>query len=322
MNKNISKALQIILPLGLGIFLIWYIFQSFSPEQLSETKAYFSKADYGYVLLSVFLSLISHITRAYRWGYLLEPMGYRPRLLNNFLAVSVGYLFNIFIPRSGEVSRAVVLDKYEDVPFQKSFGTIIAERVIDLLFLLFFTTVAVVLEYHILYEYILGTIPASLLVKILIAIGAIALAIPLYIIFSKSKINRKIKNFVFGLKEGLFSILRMKRKTGFVLLSLAIWVLYVLSFYAALRSLPDTGVLPIGIVIISFVVGSFTLTFTHNGFGTYPAAMAGILFIFGVAKTAGVAIGWIIWTSNILSLLVIGVVSLMILPAYNRQIRK
>src|SRR5690606_12242717 len=118
--KNISKALQIILPLGLGIFLIWYIFQSFSPEQLSEAKAYFSKADYGYVLLSVFLSLISHITRAYRWGYLLEPMGYRPRLLNNFLAVSVGYLFNIFIPRSGEVSRAVVLDKYEDVPFQKS----------------------------------------------------------------------------------------------------------------------------------------------------------------------------------------------------------
>lgn len=318
MNKTLSKALQIILPLALGIFLIWYTFTSFSEEQLKETKAFFSKATYGYVFLSVFISFLSHLVRAYRWNLLLEPMGYKPRIFNNFLALSVGYLFNIFIPRSGEVSRAIVLDKYEKVPFQKGFGTIISERVVDLILLLLFTGLALSLEYDKLFNYIKDYIPASLFTKILIAIAVIAISIPLYILFSKSKINQRIKKFVFGLKEGFFSILKMRRNAEFIILSLLIWILYVLSFYAAFLALPTTATIPFGVVIISFVVGSFTLTLTHNGFGAYPVAMAAILYVFEVSKTVGIAIGWIVWTSNILSLLILGIFALLILPIYNK----
>lgn len=318
MNKTLSKALQIILPLALGIFLIWYTFTSFSEEQLKETKAFFSKATYGYVFLSVFISFLSHLVRAYRWNLLLEPMGYKPRIFNNFLALSVGYLFNIFIPRSGEVSRAIVLDKYEKVPFQKGFGTIISERVVDLILLLLFTGLALSLEYDKLFNYIKDYIPASLFTKILIAIAVIAISIPLYILFSKSKINQRIKKFVFGLKEGFFSILKMRRNAEFIILSLLIWILYVLSFYAAFLALPTTAAIPFGVVIISFVVGSFTLTLTHNGFGAYPVAMAAILYVFEVSKTVGIAIGWIVWTSNILSLLILGIFALSILPIYNK----
>lgn len=303
----------------LGIFLIWYVFQSFSKEQLEETKQYFADANYSWVLLSVFLSFLSHLTRSYRWNLMLEPMGYKPKLMNNFLAISVGYLFNIFIPRSGEVSRAVVLDKYEKVPFQKGFGTIITERVVDLLFLLLFTTTAVLLEYNKLYTFVIEKIPSGIITKIVFGIIIMLLAIPAYLIFSKSKINKKIKSFVFGLKEGIFSILKMKQKASFIFLSFLIWILYVLSFYTAFQSLPATAAAPFGIVIISFVIGSFTLTFTHNGFGAYPAAMAAILFIFGIAKTAGIAIGWIIWTSNIVSLLLIGIFALLVLPLYNKS---
>jgi uncharacterized protein (TIRG00374 family) len=317
-NKTLSKALQIILPLALGIFLIWYTYTSFSEEQLNETKEFFSEAAYGYVFLSVFISFLSHLVRAYRWNLLLEPLGYKPRVTNNFLALSVGYLFNIFIPRSGEVSRALVLDKYEKIPFQKGFGTIISERVVDLILLLLFTGLALSLEYNRLFDYIQNHIPTSLLTKLIIAIALIGISIPLYLFFSKSKINQRIKQFVFGLKEGLFSILKMRRNFEFIILSLCIWILYVLSFYAAFQALPTTAIIPFGIVIISFVVGSFTLTFTHNGFGAYPVAMAAILYVFEISKTVGIAIGWIVWTSNIISLLLIGILSLLILPVYNK----
>lgn len=319
MNRSIIKILQIAIPLGLGFFLIWYIYKSFSPEQLVETKQYFSDANYGFVALSVILSAISHLSRAYRWNFMLEPLGYRARLPNSFMAISVAYLMNIFIPKSGEVSRAIILDKYENVPFQKGFGTIISERVVDLLFLLLFTTTALIVEFDALYNYIMESIPPSILYILIAATLFIALSIPLYIKFSKSNINKKIKLFVIGLKEGIFSILKMKKKGAYLFHTILIWTLYIVAFYAALHALPETANIPFGTVIITFVVGSFTIAFTNSGFGTYPAALAGILSIFGIATTIGVALGWIIWISNIIFIVIFGVFSLIFLPIYNRK---
>ena len=130
---------------------------------------------------------------------------------------------------------------------------------------------------------------------------------------------KKLKNFVIGLKEGIFSILKMRRKAAFLLHTVIIWGLYLLSFYTALHALPDTTHISFGTIIITFVVGSFTFAFTNSGFGTYPAAVAGILTVFGVAKTVGVAFGWIVWISNISSIVFFGVLSLLLLPLYNRK---
>ena len=235
------------------------------------------------------------------------------------MAISVAYLMNIFIPKSGEVSRGIILDKYEGVPFQKGFGTIISERIVDLIFLLFFTTLALIIEFDVLYEYVMDSIPSSILYMLLIVMAVILILIPLYIKFSKSNINKKLKNFVVGLKEGIFSILKMQKKGAFLIHTFIIWGLYLLSFYTALQALPDTAGIPFGTVIIAFVVGSFTFAFTNSGFGTYPAAIAGILTVFGIAKTAGVAFGWILWISNISLVLFFGVLSLLLLPWYNRN---
>ncbi|HLW31203.1 MAG TPA: lysylphosphatidylglycerol synthase transmembrane domain-containing protein [Aequorivita sp.] len=319
MNLKLSKFLQIAIPLGLGVFLIWYIYQSFTPEQLVETQRYFADADYGYVILAVLLSALSHLIRSYRWNFMLEPLGYRPKLANNFMAVSVAYLMNIFIPKSGEVSRAVILDKYEKVPFEKGFGTIISERIVDLIFLLFFTAIALAIKFDVLYEYLLEGVSPSILYIIIIATLIVGISIPLYIKFSKSNINKKVKNFVFGLKEGVFSIIKMRRKAAFLLHTIIIWGLYLLSFYTALQALPDTANISFGTIIITFVVGSFTFAFTNSGFGTYPAAIAGILTVFGIAKTVGIAFGWIVWISNISSIVLFGVLSLILLPLYNRK---
>lgn len=311
--------MKIAIPLGLGVFLIWYIYQSFTPTQIAETKKYFADANYGFVLLSVFLSVLSHFSRAYRWSFMLEAIGYKTKIANNFMAVSVAYLMNIFIPKSGEVSRAVILDKYENVPFQKGFGTIISERIVDLLFLLFFTAIAFIIKFEILYDYIFEAIPASILYVLAAGILLIIISVPIYIRFSKSNINKRLKDFIIGLKEGVFSILKMKKKGPFILHTFFIWGLYILSFYTAMHALPETSNISLGTIIITFVVGSFTFAFTNSGFGTYPAAIAGILSVFGIAKTVGVALGWIVWISNISSIVIFGVLSLILLPIYNRD---
>ncbi|MBX2828417.1 MAG: flippase-like domain-containing protein [Flavobacteriaceae bacterium] len=319
MNKSLSKFLQIAIPLALGIFLIWYIYGKFTPEQKEQVLFHFKNANYWVVTLAVLLSVVSHIFRAYRWNFMLEPLGYRPKLLNNFMAVSVAYLMNIFIPKSGEVSRAVVLSKYEKVPFDKGFGTIISERIVDLVLLFLFTLIALLLEFDTLFTYLKEIVPVKKIGLAIVGMGALGILFLLFMKYSNNPLSLKIKNMISGLKDGVMSIATMKKKGPFILHSLIIWALYILSFYTSTQALPDTSSFSFGTVIIAFVVGSFAFAFTNSGFGTYPAAIMGILLVFGVPETLGTAFGWIVWTSNIASILLFGVLSLIFLPIYNRE---
>jgi len=319
LKKSISKFLKIAIPLAIGLFLIWYSYSRFTPEQITEIKKYFSKANYSIVIVSVLLSVISHIFRAYRWNFMLEPLGYTPKLLNNFMAVSIAYLMNIFIPKSGEVSRAVVINKYENAPFDKTFGTIISERIVDLVFLLGLTTIALLLQFDVLYNFLTEIIEPS---KLLIAFGALAALGILFLLFLKytnSKLQQKLKEFISGLKDGVLSVFKMKKKGMFILHTFIIWGLYLLSFYVALYALEETSSISVGAVIIAFVVGSFAFAFTNSGFGSYPFFIASILVIYDIPETVGTAFGWIVWTSNIASLILFGALSLFFLPIYNRK---
>ena len=304
--------------MGLGIFLIYYSYSKFTPEQLEEISFYFKKADYKIVGLSVFLSLLSHISRAFRWNFMLEPLGYKPKLANNFMAVNVAYIMNIFIPKSGEISRAVVINKYEHIPFDKAFGTIISERVIDVLFLFGFTTIALILQYELLYNYIIELIKPSKLYFAAASLFILAISFFLFLKFSKSLLSQKLKQFFKGLLEGVLSVLKMKKKGAFLAHSFVIWGLYLLSFFTALYALEETSGITFSIVIITFVVGSFSFAFTNRGFGSYPFFVAGILAVFSIPETVGTAIGWIVWTSNIASIIFFGGLSFLILPFYNK----
>jgi len=322
LNKSLSKFLKIALPLALGVFLIWYSYSKFTQEQLQEIAFYFKKADYGFVLLSVTCSVLSHISRAYRWNFMLQPLGYQPKLANNFMAIAIAYIMNIFIPKSGEVTRGLVLDKYEGVPFEKGFGTIISERIVDLLFLMAFTAVALFLQFDVLYGYLSEIIKPS---KLILGFGALLAFGILFLVFlkySKSKLQQKLKGFFLGLKDGVFSILKMKKKGAFIFHTFLIWGLYLVSFYTATLALEETSNIAFGTLIITFVVGSFSFAFTNSGFGSYPFFVAGILAIFGIAETVGTAFGWIVWTSNIASILFFGGLSFLILPFFNSVSKK
>ncbi len=125
-----------ILPIALGVFLIWYSISKLTPSDIQSIKASFKTANYWWVVLSIIFGILSHLSRAYRWQFLLEPLGYKPRFANSIMAVLIAYLLNLFIPRSGEIARAASIKKYENIPFEKAFGTIVAERVADVIMLL------------------------------------------------------------------------------------------------------------------------------------------------------------------------------------------
>ncbi|RYD90195.1 MAG: flippase-like domain-containing protein, partial [Sphingobacteriales bacterium] len=170
MKNKITRILSIALPLALGVFLIIYSYRQLTPQQLQELSVSFKSADYLYVYLGLFVMLTGFVARAYRWKYTLAHMGYTAPFPVKFAAVCITYLMNMTIPRSGEVSRALVLKKYADVPFDKGLGTIISERVVDLFILLFCMGVTILLQFSTLKEY-LATIPYQ---KLLVY-GAVAI---------------------------------------------------------------------------------------------------------------------------------------------------
>ncbi len=154
MKKKLVSFIKLVLALGLGVVIIYLSLKDLSPQAKEDILKSFKLANYWWVLLSILLGILSHIVRAARWKILLQPMGYIPSLKNSFLAVMIGYFANLGIPRSGEVARCSVLYKEENIPVDKSFGTVIIERSIDMLlfFSLFFVTFLI--EYARLNEYV------------------------------------------------------------------------------------------------------------------------------------------------------------------------
>lgn len=319
MKQTISKWLSILLPIFLGVFLIVYQYNSFTDAQILEIKGYFKNANYFYVFLALLTAFFGNALRAYRWKYMLDHLGYVTSFSNNFMAVNIGYLLNLTVPKSGEISRALILKKYNNVPFDKGFGTIVAERIIDMFFLLFFMMLAVLLQFDIVKAFILDKLPVKTLI-IMLSVGTLSfIAFILVYKYSKLKIVLFLKEKIHGLKEGLMSIFYMKNKWKYLFQTVLIWISYLVTFYTATFVVADTFSLSVGAIITSFVVGSIAIAFTNSGFGSYPFLISKVLVFYAVAETAGNAFGWIIWTSQMLLVLFLGLISFLLLPILNRK---
>jgi uncharacterized protein (TIRG00374 family) len=319
LKRQISKWLSILLPLFLGVFLIVYSYNKFSEEEILEIKRQFETANYNYIYIAVFIAFLGSASRAYRWKYVLDQMGYKTTFVNNFMAVSIGYLMNMTIPRSGEISRALVLKKYNNVPFDKGFGSIIAERIVDMIILLGFIIVAFFAQFNIVKTFILDKIPMQKIILLLIFGLVLFVTFILLYLYSKAKFILQFKLKIAGLKEGLLSIVHMKRKWSYLAHTIFIWFSYVFMFYIGIFVIPETISLTFGAVLTSFVVGSIAIAFTNSGFGSYPFLIAKILLFYNISETAGSAFGWIIWTSQMLLLLFLGAISFLLLPILNRS---
>lgn len=319
MKNQVSKWLSIIIPILLGVGIIVYQYSKFTDAQINEIVGYFKNADYFYVGLAVFVGFIGNAIRAYRWKYMLDHLGYDSSFQNNFMAVNIGYLLNLTVPKSGEISRALIVKKYNNIPFDKGFGTIVAERLIDMIFLLFFMLLSVILQFKIVKAFILDKIPLHLIMFLSI-FGFVFLVIFILIYkYSKLKIVAVFKEKISGLKEGLLSIIHMKEKWKYFFQTILIWVSYLITYYVATKVIPETSTLTFEAIITCFVVGSIAIAFTNSGFGAYPFLTSKVLLFYAIAEPAGTAFGWIIWTSQMLLVLLLGLLSFLLLPILNRK---
>lgn len=320
MKSSIKKTLKTILPILLGVFLVWYSYYSTSEEDRSEIIHYIKNADLFWVGVSVFLGILTHLSRAVRWNYLLQPLGYKPKLFNNILIILTAYFTNLGIPRSGEILRATALATYEHVPFQKGFGTIVTERVIDLVMLFLIVAIALFLQTDIIWGFLQQKGFNLILLLVLIGSGLLVLSLGMYVVKkSNSNFALKLKTFLRGLLEGILSIFRMKNKWSFILHTLFIWLAYIAMFWVIKYTVLETVDLSVSQLLVAFVAGAFAMSATNGGIGIYPIAVSSALAIFGISKVSGDAFGWIMWISQTLMIVVFGAISFLILPLWNRN---
>ena len=316
MNKKITKILKLTFPLILGVVLVWY---SLSKISFQELLLYFKNANYIYIGLGLLFGLLSHLSRAYRWKFMIEPMGYSLRMSNSIMAVFAAYLVNYTIPRAGEITRATILTNYEGVPFEKGFGTIVAERVADVLMMVCIIMITLLLEFEFIYQFFNERFnPLKIVIggSILLVIGILLMVL---IKRSQSKFAVKIKIFISGLIEGAMSIFKMKKKWAFIFHTVFIWAMYVLMFYITTFALDETTNIPLAAILIGFISASFSIAATNGGIGSYPVAVFAAFSIFSIAKEPSIAFGWIMWSSQTLLIIVLGGLSLIYLPIYNRR---
>jgi uncharacterized protein (TIRG00374 family) len=318
--KKIKSLLKVILPLAVGFFFVYLSYNSTSEEDRILIYSYIQKADLRFVMLSVFFGILSHLSRAYRWKYLLSPLGYQPRFINSVLAVLIAYIANLGIPRSGEILRATTLSSYEKIPFEKTFGTIVAERLVDLLILMGFVVTALVLQFDIIWS-ILSEKKIST-VQIVIGLAFVIIGyVTLKKLFtlSQNPLIIRIKNFFWGLAEGIMSLKNMPNKGRFIGHTLFIWLMYLAMFYVVKWTVPETASLGMNAILPAFVVGGLAISATNGGIGIYPFSVALVLAAFKISNESGLAFGWIMWTSQTLMIIVFGSLSFFVLPLVNRQ---
>ncbi len=312
------KIIKIALPLLLGFFLIYISYNQFTDEEREKVYSYLLDANYAWIVLAVTFAFLSHLSRAWRWNYMLETLGKKPKFITNVMAIGAGYAMNLIIPRSGEISRAAIINRSDHIPMDKAIGTIIAERVLDLIILLIITATAILSAGDAIIGFFKDHLESAFAkadpVKATLYIAIFLLIIILIIFISrKLQLFNKVKGFILGMKEGFMTIWTMKKKWLYFFHTLFIWSMYLVMFYVSIYAIPGIETIPISAILCAFVAGSFAVAFTNGGFGAYPYFIAQVLLVFGISETLGTSFGWILWLSQTMLVLVYGLISLLLL---------
>lgn len=337
MKQLFQNLLKYAVFLGIGILLVWLVVRNLTPSDISEIKNAFLTANYWVVALSCLIGILSHYFRAVRWKMLMQPMGFEPTISNTFWAVIVGYIVNLAIPRAGEVSRCGVLSKYENIPVEKSLGTVVMERLLDVLMLGIILVFVVFTQYS-LYSSILEKnvfVPLrekSVLLTSPTVIAIIVLSIVMMIVgvllFRKKRQKRtveetpsqgRIKNLLKGFWNGLISIKDVKNKPKLILYSFLIWGMYLCTSLINFHALQETSHLGFDTALSILVWGTFGFIFVQGGIGAFQLIAMQTLMLYGITKNIGFAMGWIIWTAQTAVVILLGVVAVLILPILNKN---
>lgn len=350
-SSPLKTFLTIAISLGIAALFMWFALKGM---EFKKIAGYFAKANYFWVFVAAVFGLLAYWFRAVRWNLLLEPMGYKISNSNALWTISFGYLMNLTIPRSGELARSTALYGVENVPVEKSFGTIILERVVDLVCMLGFLGLTFIFKYNAIlsfYKYVTEEKKKTIkfepnfferfimkfgvtdfdafyfYLKIFIVFIVLIVIIYLYL-FKKEKLIK----FAKGVFEGLKTIFMLKQKAKFILLSLAIWVSYYLAAYLVCFALPETSDFTIADGFFIIVVGTLGMMVpASGGIGAFHLALKfGIMALFlSMRKNpeeggeVGLSYAFISHTMQLVIMIVMGIISIpMLAKARNSAPKK
>ncbi|NQU53163.1 MAG: flippase-like domain-containing protein [Bacteroidetes bacterium] len=326
MKKIALKILKFLAFFGLGATIFWYYYKDLNFETIKSVLK--NDVNYFWVVVSLVIGLLSHISRTLRWGLMIEPIGHKPRFINSFLAVMVGYLMNLALPRMGEISRCGVLSKYEKISFTKLVGTVVAERLVDMISLLILLGVVFFSQFGKMVRFIkqnpeIQEKLSTTLTSPYLIVGVIILFI-LFLVFRKAFKNtaffKKIIGILKNFKEGFISIRSIERKAWFYFHSIFIWGMYYIMLYVIFFAFDFTRDLNPVAGLTTFVMASFGMVApVQGGFGAYHFMASEALALYGVAKINGGIFALVAHESMTAMIILIGIISMLILPFINQR---
>jgi uncharacterized protein (TIRG00374 family) len=327
LTKNTKTAIQTVVFLGLGGLLFYLAVGSQDlPEVWEEIKG----ADTKWIILSMVCGILSHLARALRWNLLLEPMGYKATTAGSFHAVILGYLVNMGLPRVGEITRPAVLSKLEGIPFNKLVGTVVVERVVDLLFTLLIAVAIFFLQFDLISEFVSSLFQDTdvgsfqmygLIIAVILAIGILIYRKREW--FYTLPIIGKFKSFIEGLLDGVKTIFHLKRKGLFIFYSLFIWVMYFFMPFFIFYAFSGTAHLGFGAGLTVLLFGTAAMIVPiPGGVGTFEFLVPAALAIYGIAPILGNSYALVTHAIQFIVIIGVGIVSLIYFILKSRKLKK
>ena len=322
MNSRLKSILKYILFLGIGGVLFYLAFRNTEFEKLLSD---FQKANYWYLLASMIMGFLAFVSRGIRWTLLLEPLGKKPGTWNSIHSVSIGYFSNLLVPRAGELARCTALNRVDKIPVNRLFGTVILERVVDFIMLILLVLLTFVLKFDELMSFFETAFDNSsddgdssgTIIKIAIAGGFLLILVALYFMrarFEHFPVYHRVREFWWGIKDGLKSVSRLRSKWPFILHTLFIWGMYYLMVYIVFFAMDSTDHLSASDgLFVMIVAGLGMVVPTPGGIGAYHYLVMLGLGILGVANDDGVSFATLVHTGQMVMTILAGVIAFGVL---------
>lgn len=332
-RKFILDVIKYSVTLGIAAFLLWYVYRDLSIQHI---LGYFTDIRYGWLVVSIVFALISHYLRAYRWNLLLEPLGYTHLNTNRtYIAVMVGYFANNLVPRLGEVTRCGILKKNDNVSMTSAFGSVVAERALDLMILIVLAFSTFIIEFDKLNQFVLERFKENFSdsesiygLGLTIASLAVISFVGLFFLFRlfREKFHRnsvyiKVRQFIRELMAGFFSLRRLKKQRAFWLATFGIWFLYYAMLIVVFYAFPPTIGLGLNAGFTLLVMSGLGMSApVQGGIGVFHILVSSVLVLYGISAEDGKAFALVAHSTQFLTIMVFGGISFVISVFMKRKV--
>lgn len=320
-----KKLLRYSIFILIGGLFIFMAFKEVDPVKLWEE---IKSADFMWIGFAWIAGMISNYSRAARWLIIAEPLGYKPKLSTSFHGVMVSYLVNFAIPRGGELTRAAMVSKAEKMPIGIVIGSVVAERVMDLIFMMLIILLALTIQYDTITDFFASSNDkpgeGGSKLWLLILLGVLGILGILFLIYRKRfnhiLIFKRINNLFDSFLEGVKGLTRIKRPVAFLVHSVIIWVCYYLMVFFCFYCIPQTSGLGAAAGLTVLVTSTLAVVLpSPGGVGTFHYFVPIALTLYGIDAKDGLTYATIAHASQMLMFIFFGTISLISMIVMQRK---